>query len=152
MRPEPTVRLLINFGLLWAVLGEGRVQHRCLHTAAVRLQSRTARRIFRPRRYWHGPAGGDRQYRMATSRRMVVGTRPPRHGDPACRDRHRHPVRLGAPEAAGLALWPVGKAIVPVQNARLGSKLDHRGPHFISNDVRVGRVGSAHGSGDRIDE
>src|SRR5215475_11183839 len=36
---------------------------------------------------------------MAAPRRMVVGARPPRHGDPARRDYHRHPVRLGAPEA-----------------------------------------------------
>src|SRR5260221_13338109 len=44
--------------------------------------------IFRPRRCRHRPVGGDRQHRVAASRRMVVGTGPPRHGDPARPDPH----------------------------------------------------------------
>jgi hypothetical protein len=103
-----------------------RVQHRCLHTAAVRLQSRTAPRMFRPRRCWHGPRGviGNIVWLLLAGWWLALG----------------HLVTaillavtvIGIPFAwahlklAGLALWPIGKAIVPVQNARLDSKLGWR--------------------------
>src|SRR5262245_17718285 len=80
-------------------LGESRVQHCRLHAAAVRLQGRTSQRIFRPRRHRHWSPRGDRQHRVAASRRMVVGARPSDHGDPARRDDSGHSVRLGASEA-----------------------------------------------------
>jgi Inner membrane component domain len=47
-----------------------------------------------------GPLGGDRQHCVVAARRMVVGTRSPGHGDPACCDHRWHPIRLGAPEAS----------------------------------------------------
>jgi membrane protein implicated in regulation of membrane protease activity len=78
--------------------------------AAVRLQGR---RIFRPRRRRHRPAGSDRQRRVAGFRRMVVSARPPRHRDPARRDHRGHPVRLGTPEArraGAVANWEGDRA------------------------------------------
>src|SRR5262249_34287993 len=108
--------LWIVFGGLWMALGwviaglvmaitiiglvgKSGVHYRRLHAAAIRLQGRTAGRIFRQGRCRYPPAWDDRHQRMAASRRMVVGARPSRHRDPARRDHRGDPVRLGTPEA-----------------------------------------------------
>jgi uncharacterized membrane protein YccF (DUF307 family) len=50
---------------------------------------------------------------------MVVGARPPRHRDLLAVTIVGIPFAWAHLKLAGLALWPIGKAIVPVQNAPL---------------------------------
>jgi uncharacterized membrane protein YccF (DUF307 family) len=45
---------------------------------------------------------------------LVARAGAPRDGDTSRRDDSRYPLRLGALELAGVALWPIGKMIVPV--------------------------------------
>ena len=56
-------------------------------------------RLLRARGYRHRAARPDRQYHLAGAGRMVAGARPCRHRRSSCRHHHRHPLRLGAPEA-----------------------------------------------------
>jgi hypothetical protein len=62
-----------------------------------------------------GPLGVIGNIVWLLARRMVVGARSPRHGDPACCDHRGHPIRLGAPEAcrAGAVADREGDRAVP---------------------------------------
>ena len=101
-------------------LGAGRLQHRLLHAAAVRLQGGLARRLFRPRGHRHRPV----RPCSATSSGCVLAGWWLALG---------HLITaivlaitiIGIPFAwahlklAGIALWPIGKMIVPVEDPTL---------------------------------
>jgi len=72
-----------------------------------------ARGLYRTRGCRHRPARRDRQHHLADLCRMVAGARACRHRDRPCRDHHRHSFAWAHLKLAGIALWPIGKIIVP---------------------------------------
>ena len=69
------------------------------------------------RGYRDRPARHARQSDLAGSRRLVARPRPPCHRSRLGDHPHRHTVRMGASKLAAIALWPIGKMIVPVDEA-----------------------------------
>ena len=86
-----------------------------LHAAAVRPEGGVARRISRPGGHRHRAARRRRQHHLAGAGRLVAGARPPGASAIVLAI-----TIIGIPFAwahlklAALALWPIGKMIVPI--------------------------------------
>ena len=85
-----------------------------LYAAAVRPEGGVARRIYRRRGSRHRAARYARQYHLADARRLVARARPPHHGDRLVLTIIGIPFAWAHLKLAGIALWPIGKMIVPV--------------------------------------